>query len=95
MWFEVFGKRGRDALTYTGDMGTFVFARLEDMFEFFRADWINDRKDGKDSGNKPEATGARSWRRWIFVEGSPATRRCSHQTGWKVEHIEDYIKEMD
>lgn len=25
-------------LCYTGDMGTYVFCRLEDMFEFFRAD---------------------------------------------------------
>lgn len=25
-------------LCYTGDMGTYVFARLEDMFEFFRTD---------------------------------------------------------
>lgn len=26
------------ALCYTGDMGTYVFQRLEDMFEFFRTD---------------------------------------------------------
>lgn len=26
------------ALCYTGDMGTYVFRRLEDMFEFFRTD---------------------------------------------------------
>lgn len=26
-----------DTLLFTGDMGTFVFERLEDMFEFFRA----------------------------------------------------------
>lgn len=26
------------SLCYTGDMGTFVFSRLRDMFEFFRAD---------------------------------------------------------
>ena len=25
-------------LCYTGDMGTYVFRRLEDMFEFFRTD---------------------------------------------------------
>ncbi len=30
-------------LCYTGDMGTFVFRRLEDMFEFFRTD----RRDGR------------------------------------------------
>lgn len=27
-----------DRLCYTGDMGTYVFSRLEDMFQFFRAD---------------------------------------------------------
>jgi hypothetical protein len=26
------------ALCYTGDMGTFVFSRIPDMFEFFRTD---------------------------------------------------------
>jgi hypothetical protein len=29
------------ALCYTGDMGTYVFSRLEDMFEFFRVDRRN------------------------------------------------------
>lgn len=31
------------ALCYTGDMGTYVFSRLADMFEFFRSD----RKEGE------------------------------------------------
>lgn len=35
-WFDIITWPGR--LTYTGDMGTFVFARLEDMFQFFRTD---------------------------------------------------------
>lgn len=30
-------------LCYTGDMGTYVFQRLEDMFEFFRHDRENER----------------------------------------------------
>jgi hypothetical protein len=30
-------------LCYTGDMGTYVFRRLEDMFEFFRTDRRNDK----------------------------------------------------
>lgn len=35
-------------LCYTGDMGTYVFRRLNDMFEFFRTDRENMRlKDGK------------------------------------------------
>lgn len=33
-WFEIVTWPGR--LAYNGDMGTFVFSRLEDMFEFFR-----------------------------------------------------------
>lgn len=28
-------------LAISGDMGTFVFSRLRDMFEFFRGEWIN------------------------------------------------------
>lgn len=35
-WFEIITWPGR--LAYSGDMGTYVFARLDDMFEFFRAD---------------------------------------------------------
>lgn len=39
-------------LCYTGDMGTYVFRRLEDMFEFFRTDrgWL---RDGKTLGINP------------------------------------------
>lgn len=33
-WFEIVTWPG--TLAYNGDMGTFVFSRLEDMFEFFR-----------------------------------------------------------
>jgi len=32
-----------DYLLFTGDMGTFVFRRLKDMFGFFRGDGINPR----------------------------------------------------
>lgn len=35
-WFDVVTWPGN--LTIRGDMGTFVFTRLEDMFEFFRGD---------------------------------------------------------
>lgn len=34
MWFEIVTWPGR--LTVSGDMGTWTFARLEDMFKFFR-----------------------------------------------------------
>lgn len=35
------------AFCYTGDMGTFVFSRLKDMFEFFRADRDHGKRQGK------------------------------------------------
>lgn len=38
-WFELVTWPGR--LTVTGDCGTYTFARLDDMFEFFRGDRIN------------------------------------------------------
>jgi hypothetical protein len=34
-------------LCYTGDMGTYVFSRLLDMFEFFRTDQDYSSKDGE------------------------------------------------
>lgn len=33
-------------LCYTGDMGTYVFQRLEDMFEFFRTDRVHSNPRG-------------------------------------------------
>jgi hypothetical protein len=47
------GNMGFDLITwpgylcYTGDMGTYVFSRLRDMFEFFRTDREHQRKDGR------------------------------------------------
>ena len=38
-WFDLVTWPGR--LTITGDMGTYVFARIDDMFEFFRGPQIN------------------------------------------------------
>ena len=34
-------------LCYTGDMGTYVFRRLDDMFEFFRTDRHHTQKNGQ------------------------------------------------
>lgn len=45
-------------LCYTGDMGTYVFCRLEDMFEFFRADRKHARpEDGKALAINPDYWG--------------------------------------
>jgi hypothetical protein len=38
-WFELITTPGQ--LTIRGDMGTFVFSRIEDMFEFFDGSYIN------------------------------------------------------
>jgi hypothetical protein len=45
MWFDIVTWPG--FLAYAGDMGSFVFTRLEDMFKFFRTD----RNNGKLSIN--------------------------------------------
>ena len=39
MYFDLITWRGH--LCYTGDMGTYVFSRLSDMFKFFRGNSIN------------------------------------------------------
>jgi hypothetical protein len=45
-------------LCYTGDMGTFVFQRLEDMFEFFRTDRKHMRlRDGETLAINPSYWG--------------------------------------
>lgn len=41
MWFDIVTWPG--FLAYSGDMGSFVFSRLNDMFQFFRSD---SKKDG-------------------------------------------------
>ena len=42
MWFELVTWPG--SLAYSGDMGCFVFSRLEDMFEFFRTEYGEGQK---------------------------------------------------
>ena len=44
-------------LCYTGDMGTYVFARLRDMFEFFRTDSNVVLRDGKTLAINPHYWG--------------------------------------
>ena len=45
MYFDLITWPGH--LCYTGDMGTYVFQRLTDMFEFFRTDRMNRRDPNK------------------------------------------------
>ena len=42
-WFEIITWPGK--LTLSGDMGTWVFARVEDMFQFFRGDELTINPD--------------------------------------------------
>jgi hypothetical protein len=87
MWFDIVTWPG--FLAYTGDMGAFVFTRLEDMFQFFRSDWINDRKDGKIRinpsywGEKLEA---------VDRNGRTGSYREFSEDRFK-EHVEDVITE--
>jgi hypothetical protein len=85
-WFDIITWPGR--LAYTGDMGTYVFARLEDMFEFFRSP-----KDHHPEGHLYINTGYwgeklqavdRCGRACDFMEFSPERLK---------NHVEDYIKE--
>ncbi len=47
---------------YAGDMGSFVFARLDDMFQFFRTDRRDDRRRYQPQLLGREASGGRSGR---------------------------------
>lgn len=76
MFFDLITWPGH--LCYTGDMGTFVFQRLQDMFEFFRADRKQKRNEENDTlainpaywGEKLEAidrsAGFRKWSEATF-----------------------------
>lgn len=87
-WFDIVTWPG--FLAYAGDMGSFVFSRLPDMFEFFRMskdDW-NFNRDGGLSinpgywGEKLDAVN-RDGRRGDYMEFSQELFRC---------HVEDHIK---
>jgi hypothetical protein len=83
MWFDVVTWPGH--LAYAGDMGSFVFSRLPDMFEFFRTD---SKKDGLGInlsywGEKLEAV-ERDGTKGSYKEFSPEKMR---------EHIEENVAE--
>ena len=50
-WFDLVTIPGK--LIYTGDMGTFVFSRLDDMFVFFRSDREYAHSKGRQLGINP------------------------------------------
>ena len=78
-------------LCYTGDMGTYVFRRLEDMFQFFRADREYSQSRGKQLGinlgywaEKLEAVDGNSHRTSITEFDSDKFKRVinEYRTKW-------------
>ncbi|MBY0243513.1 MAG: hypothetical protein K2X55_29835 [Burkholderiaceae bacterium] len=66
-------------LCYTGDMGTYVFQRLEDMFEFFRTDR---RRDGRLGINLSYWT-----EKLIAVDGSRAGGKAKEFSDEKFKRV--------
>lgn len=87
MWFDVVTWPG--FLAYTGDMGSFVFTRLPDMFEFFRTDSKRDGLGINPSywGEKLEAVD-RNGSKGSFKEFSSDRMRERVE-----EHIAEWIEE--
>jgi hypothetical protein len=83
-------------LCYTGDMGTYVFHRLEDMFQFFRADR---KRKGVASDINPQYWGEKlqatdrgdGFRRFSAEKFSAAV--VSHLVGWLRENRGTTTKE--
>lgn len=75
-WFDIVTFPGR--LVYTGDMGTYVFARLEDMFQFFR--------DGRDDGKLHINTG-------YWGEKLEAVDRSNGYRQYNAELVREQVKE--
>jgi hypothetical protein len=65
-WFQLITYPGE--LVITGDMGTYVFRRLEDMFEFFRADRACAEHRGQKLGINPQYWGKK-------LQAAPANGR--------------------
>ena len=71
-------------LCYTGDMGTYVFRRLNDMFEFFRTDRENMKlRDGRTLAINPSYWG----------EKLEAIDHCDGFREWRSEVFEARIRE--
>jgi hypothetical protein len=83
MWFDVVTWPG--FLAYTGDMGGFVFTRINDMFQFFRTDAEKEGLGINPSywGEKLEAVD-RNGSKGSYKEFDPERMR---------EHIEEHVAE--
>lgn len=75
-WFEIVTWPGR--LAYHGDMGTYVFSRIEDMFQFFR----DGRQDGKLHINTS-----------YWGEKLDAVSRHNGYKGYNEDIVRDQVKE--
>lgn len=66
MSFEILTWPGH--LCYTGDMGTYVFSRVSDMFEFFRGERINPGYWAEKVLAKDKIDGVHQWSKELFKE---------------------------
>lgn len=79
-WFEVVTWPGR--LVVTGDCGTYVFARIDDMFEFFRTGFDGRINPGYWSEKTPDAgASAKQYSEDVLRE---------HLDSWLAEYEADY-----
>ena len=68
-------------LCYTGDMGTYVFQRLTDMFEFFRTD-REYKSATAPSWRSTSRTGAKSFKRQIATATENIRPISSRRMSW-------------
>jgi hypothetical protein len=86
-------------LCYTGDMGTYVFSRLDDMFEFFRTDREYAKRRGVQLAINPSYWGEKlqatdrndGYRRFSEDKFDAAISR--HFVDWIRDHRDDTSKE--
>jgi hypothetical protein len=89
-------------LCYTGDMGTYVFARIEDMFDFFRGRRINPQYWGEKviaSGTEgvmryDARTAATAIKDWVREYPSVLKRAVYSDVLPAVEEGEDYLRRL-
>lgn len=79
-WFDIVTWPGH--LAYTGDMGSFVFARLQDMFQFFRTD----RRDETHLGINPSYWAEK-------LQAVDAADICPGGTEFSAERLRAHVEE--
>jgi len=79
-----------DYLCYVGDMGSFTFSRIEDMFEFFRGDSINPGYWSE----KLEAVGRRCGYEKYSIE-KIKEEMMIHFDSWKFERSQEKVDTLE